>query len=212
MLTQLRRQGVLQAVGIIQAGFPQRIFYREIHSRYAPLLQALASRADGHADTRALARVAPRPLVCALLAAEELREGHDYVLGRARVFLRLGKAQALERLLTLPPAELLADLETRLLQHAARLRAKIVVRQCLRKALVRRRRLARLRVAAALTVALALRRKLARRRVAARRAEAAALAEAARRAEEEEAAAAARAAEAAARAAEAAAALSLIHI
>ena len=91
VLRQLRHQGVLQAVAIIKGGFPHRISYNEVHGGYAHLLtQLAASAAPG---TQVFASIGPRGLVCALLAAEELTEGTDYVLGRTRVFLRLGKAQ-----------------------------------------------------------------------------------------------------------------------
>ena len=222
VLRQLRHQGVLQAVAIIKGGFPHRISYNEVHGRYAHLLtQLAASAAPG---TQVFASIGPRGLVCALLAAEELTEGTDYVLGRTRVFLRLGKAQLLERMLSLPPKEVLPDLEKRLRQHAARVRAKATLRLVLR-VVTRRRRIRREREERAAKVMKAwargfvwrqrikkLRKQKAEeeaRRAAMEEAAAKAAAEeAARSAEREEAAARAAAAEAA-RAAEAEAALAL---
>ena len=136
-LRQLRHQGVLQAVAIIKEGFPHRVSYAEVHTRYAPLLQALA--AQNRPGTRTFASIGPRGLVCALLAAEELTETVDYVLGRTRVFLRLGKAQLLERMLSLPPREVLPDLEKRLHAHATRVRARMMLRLAVRRGVARRR-------------------------------------------------------------------------
>ena len=140
VLCQLRQLGVLQAVMLIKQGFPHRIAYDELHDRYAPLLREMAasttdsttapSTAPSTAPTTAqlslktsqvkpsqlslprLAAVEPRGLVEAILAAEGLVESTDYVLGRTRVFLRLGRAQLLERMLTLPPAEVLMHIHT----------------------------------------------------------------------------------------------------
>ena len=192
VLRQLRHQGVLQAVAIIKEGFPHRVSYTEVHSRYASLLKQLA--AQNMPGTSDFVAIGPRGFVCALLAAEELTESVDYVLGRTRVFLRLGKAQLLEQMLSLPPEAVLPDLERRLQMHAARVRAKMIIRLALRRAAGRRRVQREKMLRAVLLMGRFMRRTLAKSRV--RRAmreraaaEAAAAAEAEAEAAEAEAAA-----------------------
>jgi hypothetical protein len=162
-LRQLRHQGVLQAVSIIKAGYPHRISYHDVHTRYAPLLAQLA--ADKRPGTEQFASVGPRDLVSALLAAEQLREGADYVLGRTRVFLRLGKAQLLESMLSLPPSEVLPDLERRLRAQTAKRAAAIVLRIALYRAVHRRRKRRQREAKAALAMQAFVRTAVAKRRV-----------------------------------------------
>jgi hypothetical protein len=61
VLRQLRQQGVLQAVALIKEGYPHRIGYEELHSRYKPLLARLA--ASPHARVAMLASVSAKKLV-----------------------------------------------------------------------------------------------------------------------------------------------------
>ena len=185
VLRQLRMLGVLQAVALIKQGFPHRIAYTEIHSRYSPLLATLA-RAD-QPGSRKLAKIGAKGLVTALLATEALREREDYVLGASRVFLRLGKAQLLERMLSQPPAEVVPDLMRRLQSHAARVASRAVLRIAMRRGLHRRRAQREREAAAATRIQTEGRRRLAVASVQrARDARGRARAEAARRAELEE--------------------------
>ena len=103
VLRQLQRQGVLQGVALIKRGFPHRIGYADVHRRYAPLLQRLGDSGQPHLAK--LAALPPRALVEAVLASQGLHTPAEYVLGRERVFLRLGKAALLEKMLARPPEE-----------------------------------------------------------------------------------------------------------
>ena len=103
VLRQLQRQGVLQGVALIKRGFPHRIGYADVHGRYAPLLQRLGDSGQPHLAK--LAALPPRALVEAVLASQGLHTPTEYVLGRERVFLRLGKAVLLEKMLARPPEE-----------------------------------------------------------------------------------------------------------
>ena len=103
VLRQLQRQGVLQGVALIKRGFPHRIGYADVHGRYAPLLQRLGDSGQPHLAK--LAALPPRALVEAVLASQGLHAPTEYVLGRERVFLRLGKAALLEKMLARPPEE-----------------------------------------------------------------------------------------------------------
>ena len=103
VLRQLQRQGVLQGVALIKRGFPHRIGYADVHGRYAPLLQRLGDSGQPHLAK--LAALPPRALVEAVLASQGLSTPAEYVLGRERVFLRLGKAVLLEKMLARPPEE-----------------------------------------------------------------------------------------------------------
>lgn len=187
---QLRHQGVLQAVALIKEGYPFRVAYAEVHTRYAPLLAQLA--ATGRPGTKRFAAIGPRGLVMALLRAEELRPTIDYLLGSSRVFLRLGKAQLLERMLSLPPSAVLPELEARLAAQAARVRARIVLRVAMRRCAVGRVRKKERQREAAVSIQSRARVLPARRVVAGKRAEREA---AERRAAEEREAEAARLAE-----------------
>ena len=187
---QLRHQGVLQAVALIKEGYPFRVAYAEVHTRYAPLLAQLA--ATGRPGTKRFAAIGPRGLVTALLRAEELRPTIDYLLGSSRVFLRLGKAQLLERMLSLPPSAVLPELEARLAAQAARVRARIVLRVAMRRCAVGRVRKKERQREAAVSIQSRARVLPARRVVAGKRAEREA---AERRAAEEREAEAARLAE-----------------
>jgi myosin heavy subunit len=163
-LRQLRQQGVLQAVSLIKQGYPHRIGYAEVHLRYSPLLRQLAEQPKDAADRTltlagtqrkggsvprgaprpphslaSLASVGPRELVEALLSAEELKEGSDYVLGKTRVFLRLGRAAFLERMLSLPPERVLPELEARLQAQSSRRWARLVILRGLRRFAKRRK-------------------------------------------------------------------------
>ena len=105
VLRQLQRQGVLQGVALIKRGFPHRIGYADVHGRYAPLLRRLGDSGQPHLAK--LAALPPRALVEAVLTSQGLHAPTEYVLGKERVFLRLGKAALLEKMLARPAEEVL---------------------------------------------------------------------------------------------------------
>ena len=96
-------------------------------------------------------------------------EPDDYVLGRSRVFLRLGRARLLERMLSLPPEQVLPELELKLAKVGQRRAARYTVRRAARDALFRRReKHERARAAAAVWMQARARGIVGRRRAAVR--------------------------------------------
>ena len=102
VMEQLRMSGTLDAVRLIQAGYPTRIPYEDLYSRYRDMMPP---------NVRAL----PPPDFCEVIAAVCDIGKDQYALGMARMFFRLGTAAILEELQDADPEEmkpiLLAKLE-----------------------------------------------------------------------------------------------------
>ena len=68
LLRQLQQQGVLQSVAIITKGYPHRMPYAELHTRYAGLLRRLSaatmSGASGGHWRRTNPALSVRPTAC----------------------------------------------------------------------------------------------------------------------------------------------------
>ena len=84
---QLRCGGVLEAVRVLQAGFPTKRTYRAFCQAYYKLLdlQALAPMSEDEANNK--------QMTVQILKAMAI---HDYQLGRTKVFLRAGQLASLE--------------------------------------------------------------------------------------------------------------------
>ena len=101
-IDQLRMSGTLDAVKLIQAGYPTRIPYQDLYDRYRDMMPE---------NVRAL----PPPDFCEVIAAVCDIGKDQYALGITRMFFRLGSAAVLEELQDADPEEmkpiLLAKLE-----------------------------------------------------------------------------------------------------
>ena len=85
VINQLRMSGMLDAVKLIQSGYPTRIPYEDIYSKY-----------KGHMPDRVQSL---EPAQFCEVIAEVCDVGKkDYALGLERMFFRLGKAAFLEEL------------------------------------------------------------------------------------------------------------------
>lgn len=82
---QLRCSGMMEALELMQAGFPTRAPYKELASRYRPIMPPT------------VARLADATFVEAILSALEMRRD-KFKLGITRVFFRAGQLAFLERL------------------------------------------------------------------------------------------------------------------
>ncbi len=102
VMEQLRMSGTLDAVRLIQAGYPTRIPYDDLYSRYRDMMPL---------NVRDL----PPPDFCEVIAAVCDIGKDQYALGLQRMFFRLGTAAILEELQDADPEEmkpiLLAKLE-----------------------------------------------------------------------------------------------------
>ena len=97
VMTQLRMSGTLDAVRLIQAGFPTRIPYEAIHSRYSNLL----------ADAPGMDISSLTPAEFCEAVAEACGVGkNEYALGVNRMFFKLGSAAFLEELAEADPEEM----------------------------------------------------------------------------------------------------------
>eukprot|EP01104_Vermistella_antarctica_P015634 TRINITY_DN517_c0_g1_i4.p1 TRINITY_DN517_c0_g1~~TRINITY_DN517_c0_g1_i4.p1 ORF type:complete len:1377 (+),score=632.44 TRINITY_DN517_c0_g1_i4:234-4364(+) len=87
VITQLRCSGMLEALRIMQAGFPTRCFFTDLYAKY---------RDEVPKELRALKPI----LFCeALLVALDLEGGKDFQMGLSRVFFRSGKLAFMDDLM-----------------------------------------------------------------------------------------------------------------
>ena len=87
VITQLRCSGMLEALQIMQAGFPTRCLFTDLHMRYKHLVPA------------EVAALHPKLFSEALLVALDLEGGIDFQMGLSRVFFRAGKAAMMDDLI-----------------------------------------------------------------------------------------------------------------
>ena len=97
VITQLKMSGTLDAVKLIQAGYPTRIPYDSIHSRYSKVL----------ADVPGIdiASLSPSEFCEAIAEACGVAKS-EYALGTTRMFFRMGAAAFLEELAEADPEEM----------------------------------------------------------------------------------------------------------
>jgi myosin-6 len=86
VMTQLQYSGMCAALLLMQAGFPTRISFVELHERYAPLMPAM------------MTRLKPITFCEALLVALDLEGGRDFQVGLTKVFFRAGKLAFMDEL------------------------------------------------------------------------------------------------------------------
>eukprot|EP00013_Stygamoeba_regulata_P023768 CAMPEP_0177647334 /NCGR_PEP_ID=MMETSP0447-20121125/10243_1 /TAXON_ID=0 /ORGANISM="Stygamoeba regulata, Strain BSH-02190019" /LENGTH=1221 /DNA_ID=CAMNT_0019149909 /DNA_START=85 /DNA_END=3750 /DNA_ORIENTATION=- len=86
-MTQLRCSGMLEALVIMQAGYPTRCLFTDLHARYYDLMP------------KEISRLKPRTFCEALLVALDLEGGKDFQMGLSRVFFRAGKLAFMEDLM-----------------------------------------------------------------------------------------------------------------
>ena len=92
VIEQLRMSGTLDAVKLIQAGYPARIPYEDIYSRYKSMMPK---------NVQDL----PAPDFCEVIAAVCDIGKNEYALGVTRMFFRLGSAALLEELGDMDPKD-----------------------------------------------------------------------------------------------------------
>ena len=85
VLAQLRCSGMMEALELMQAGYPTRCAYKELASRYRPLMPAQ------------VAQLPDQTFVEAILSALEMEKA-QYSLGITRVFFRAGQLAFFEKL------------------------------------------------------------------------------------------------------------------
>jgi len=86
VLTQLRYSGMCAALRLLQAGFPTRISFEELHQRFKPRMPAM------------LQKLRPITFCEAVLVALDLDGGRDFQMGLTKVFFRPGKFALLDQL------------------------------------------------------------------------------------------------------------------
>ena len=97
VIDQLRMSGTLDAVKLIQAGYPTRIPYESIHSRYKEVLK--------DAPGIDVAALTPAEFCEAVSEACGVSKS-EFALGTTRMFFRMGAAAFLEELAEADPAEI----------------------------------------------------------------------------------------------------------
>ena len=125
VVSQLRLSGTLDAVRLIQEGYPTRIPYDTIHGRYKKMMPK---------EVQAL----PPPQFCEVVGEVCGVGKSDYYLGTKRMFFRLGAAATLEELAELDPAEIAPILSQKLKQFELKKGARPLIENDLRMWLAKR--------------------------------------------------------------------------
>eukprot|EP01114_Cavostelium_apophysatum_P006700 TRINITY_DN1812_c0_g1_i1.p1 TRINITY_DN1812_c0_g1~~TRINITY_DN1812_c0_g1_i1.p1 ORF type:complete len:1611 (+),score=575.78 TRINITY_DN1812_c0_g1_i1:62-4894(+) len=86
VMTQLRYNGMCTALELMQIGYPTRISFDELYTKYSPYMPLVISR------------LRPVTFCEALLVALDLHGGKDFQMGLTKVFFRAGKLQFLDEL------------------------------------------------------------------------------------------------------------------
>merc|ERR1719197_1603232 len=94
VLDQLRCQGVVEAVRVMQEAFPTRIPYEDIHGRYASMMGKEIMEETGDEPAAFVEAIA---LACDVAPK-------DYALGLSKLFLKAGCGTFLEELAGMDPA------------------------------------------------------------------------------------------------------------
>ncbi|KAG8464572.1 hypothetical protein KFE25_009940 [Diacronema lutheri] len=110
LLRQLHANGTLEAVRLMRHGFPIRVPFELLHSRYLPLL--------AH-DVPAVRTLTPAQF-CELIAAVVGVAPRDFVCGTTRIFLRGDAGAAFDELRDKEPAEVLPVLKAKMVEWEAK--------------------------------------------------------------------------------------------
>eukprot|EP00035_Acanthoeca_spectabilis_P040063 m.67090 g.67090 ORF g.67090 m.67090 type:complete len:1274 (+) comp9847_c0_seq3:175-3996(+) len=86
VMTQLRYSGMCAALRLLQAGFPTRVSFEELHQRFKPRMPAM------------LQNLKPVTFCEAVLVALDLDGGRDFQMGLTKVFFRPGKFALMDQL------------------------------------------------------------------------------------------------------------------
>ena len=121
VIDQLRQSGTLDAVRLIQGGYPARIPYDAIHSRYAKLLSGMPG-----VDIDSLS---PSEFCEAIAEACGVAKS-EYALGLTRMFFRMGASAFLEELAEADPEEMKPKLMEMFAIFEQKRRAKPVLEKC----------------------------------------------------------------------------------
>ena len=131
VLTQLKCSGTLEAVELMQRGYPSRIPYSSIHERYKSFMPDFVQA------------LPPSEFVEAIALAFGVQK-EDYQLGMYKIFMRSGKAQFLEELKDANLDEMVPIIVKKIEEFQARKKAKLIVeRNCV--AWIWRRRIRKLK-------------------------------------------------------------------
>jgi len=131
VLTQLKCSGTLEAVELMQKGYPSRIPYASIHERYKSYMPDFVQA------------LAPAEFVEAIALAYGVQQ-EDYQLGLHKIFMRAGKAAFLEELKEANIDEMVPIIVEKIKHFEAKKHAKKVIERCL-IAWIWRRRIRKLR-------------------------------------------------------------------
>jgi len=126
VLTQLKCSGTLEAVELMQRGYPSRIPYASIHERYKSFMPDFVQALPPSEFVEAIA-----------LAFGVQRE--DYQLGMYKIFMRSGKAAFLEELKDANLDEMVPIIVKKIEEFQKRKMAKVIVERNVRTWLWRRR-------------------------------------------------------------------------
>ncbi|KOO21444.1 myosin-like protein [Chrysochromulina tobinii] len=126
VLTQLKCSGTLEAVELMQRGFPSRIPYASIHERYKSFMPDFVQA------------LPPSEFVEAIALAYGLTK-EDYQLGMYKIFMRSGKANFLEELKDANLDEMVPILVKKIQEFQGRKQARVKVQNAVRKWIWRRR-------------------------------------------------------------------------
>ena len=137
VLSQLKCSGTLEAVELMQRGYPSRIPYEAIYDRYAPLMgdfcKELGALLNGPDK-----ELRPSQFVEAIAMAFGLTE-NDYQLGVHKIFMRSGKAAFLEEMKDADINEMIPRIVAKIKEFERKKAAKKVVERGLVSWIWRRR-------------------------------------------------------------------------
>ena len=131
VLTQLKCSGTLEAVELMQKGYPSRIPYSSIHEKYKGFMPPFVQE------------LPPSEFVEAIALAYGVQK-EDYQLGMYKIFMRAGKAAFLEELKDANLDEMVPIIVKKIEEFQRRKHGKVVVERCL-LAWIWRRRIRKLR-------------------------------------------------------------------
>jgi len=126
VLTQLKCSGTLEAVELMQRGYPSRIPYSAIHERYKSFMPDFVQALPPSEFVEAIA-----------LAFGVARE--DYQLGMYKIFMRAGKAAFLEELKDANIDDMVPIITKKIEEFQKKKHGKVVLERCLRTYIWRRR-------------------------------------------------------------------------
>jgi hypothetical protein len=126
VLTQLKCSGTLEAVELMQRGYPSRIPYSSIHEKYKGFMPPFVQELPPNEFVEAIA-----------LAFGVQRE--DYQLGMYKIFMRAGKAAFLEELKDANLDEMVPVIVKKIEEFQKRKKSKVMLERAVRTWIWRRR-------------------------------------------------------------------------